>query len=318
MTKALTVTKTNDKLTELFDEIIGEVHLNQQSKKVLFGLVPNKPLHAGFDRLIFYLKTLVDLDYSCIFVLDDFDLPKTEEIELIIMYNKELIKNLGLTNVEFVRTSILRRKTEYLDCFQEVCKIFNLKNINKSTAQLNLKNPSVSELLHSVYQTTDTIFFSANAVFGDLGQRRIYMQTRGIFKKLKRESPTCFFVTLGKDTQNLPLNKSTSRSRISYHESSNSLKKKISSSLITTENIRTSFIEEILKFSVFPYTSSLEINNFNYASTQDICTAFKENQISEGQIKEAVILFLNSRFENLKNKMSKSLTSWIDTSKIEA
>lgn len=300
---------------------VTEYFLNKPLKKYssfLYGTVPLRPLHLGFDpalNLINYLTKKKKLNPKIILgdtfaFLDKNVSIFSEEYGNILNYYKFFFSTVGLNKSDFILHSDTFKKIKYWKLVASGSMFFGEREMIKSSLikRSNYKEVPLVTYMHPLLQSIDICFHKPSLVMGYSSQRRIYIMSKLILKKLNFKSDLGYiFLREYKDIEGNLLKDSTSETRISYHESETSLDRKISKISYNNKEI----IKDIYLQSIYPFLLK-EIQNVTSMSKKEFISFFEKITNKEfKKIKRLSVQLLNSRF-NRYRKVFRENPAWID------
>ncbi|MFH1511264.1 MAG: hypothetical protein ABIF10_06230 [Candidatus Woesearchaeota archaeon] len=299
-------------IQEISDEFINSTSLKTQKNPIsLWGTVPNAPAHMGIDKFIFFQRRLIQSQFEHIIILDDCEMLKDEFYSKKIEYYHHLFKISNIDTAKIVLTSNLRNKSGYLDDFKQLCKVAKLNNLRKALKD-SKSNPSLEFILNPIYQIVDALHLNIDLAFGAFAQRRVYMQARELCKRLERKVLACCFITLTKDINGDLLMNSTSKTRISLHETKKSLLNKINRIAIH-RSIKDTIAWDLFDYSILPYSKGISFDDRKISCAQEIEDLINNGKVLPEMVRQVLFVELSKRLELIEAQFPHTMISWIDT-----
>ncbi|WP_371316458.1 hypothetical protein [Heyndrickxia ginsengihumi] len=186
------------------------------------------------------------------------------------------------------------------------------------------ETPLNSDIIQPLMQSIDLIFTGANIAYGNTGQLRVYSLAKKLLPKLGYSKPVILISNLGHDIMSKDLNVSSSKTRISIHESKDSLTSKINK-MFAPKQISNNPLIELCKFSVWPWLKEGDIeiphrfSGVTYVSSfDDMCELYKRDEIGPKELKEFAIIQIWHCLNNYQKyfEVNPELVSWIKFDKI--
>lgn len=293
------------------------------NKRSLYGTVPLLPLHTGFDPLVRLQKQLLAEGFEHTIIISD-TVAEFENWKGISEKNKtkavayyvHMLKLLGLGNSNIVLASSFQKKEHYWDLVFRISETVTSRELMKASPQEERKsqNQSLKEPFHILFQIADIVSNNAGLVVGNVSQKRIYDVARKVLRKAGFVAPGELLVDLPKDILGNDLNQSSSATRISYHETEETLTEKIVQ--VSEEN--KDIIFDLFIHSVFTFTPQVKILEKRYSEKQ-----FRENwstlcQVDFEALKRDLVVALHKRFSLYQKHFeeNQAIVSWIDFDRV--
>ncbi|MEZ5440233.1 MAG: hypothetical protein R3F15_01980 [Lysobacterales bacterium] len=209
-----------------------------------WGVAPIAPVHLGFDSIIPALRGARRKGWPLTVLLADTHLclshgiSSEEARQRALYYRAYLERHCGIS-ATYVLGSDLHQRPVYMQAL-----IAAAANISVSRAKGSLPSRvsskagpaplAVSSLMYPVMQCLDGVVAGARVIIADQGQRKIYSLLSAMppldqsgNMKASRAAPRLFTVANGVDIEGKPLRDSSSKTRISIHETEGSLAEKV-------------------------------------------------------------------------------------------
>lgn len=288
---------------------------------IIYGLTPLLPMHLGFDPIIATLRYFKYKGFKIKIIFGDTYLRMEDKLKIgpkeyenVCNYYKYIFQKCGLENAEFVLHSDATANSTYWFQLANIANDMSLRNVYQSIPG-EYRNDSIplAKSLHTLMQTNDIEYFGATHVLGSLTQERIYYVSRDLLRKNDFDIPGVILISETQDLFGQLLKFSSSKSRLSYHEDSGSLKNKLGQlNSSHSDVIRSLFIN-----SVMPYEKSSVDGK---PLTIEVLNDFLEDE-SEKTFAKVISLLYNgliTRLEKLNKDFKKTpeLISWIDLDRV--
>lgn len=303
--------------------------LTNESIHSLWGISPNAPIHLGYDKLLLNQKKLLSAGFEHTIILADIHLKlaKQNDNDLTSIksqyyhaYFKDLI---GLDNVNYVFGSSFQFTEEYTKLLHNAFVQSNLSDVSKTVP--TFENNKISDLVQSLMQIVDLIYFKAQIAFGDSGQLRVYSLARKILPKIGFKKPIVLSAKLGHDLMGNELSQSTSKTRICIHESQSSIAKKIKKTYAPIQQVSDNPLIELCKYSVWPWIKEKPVSiNLRpegqaiISSFDELCDLYEKDIIGPQELKQFVTYHLWNRISTYQSyyQNKPELVEWINMNKI--
>ena len=313
------ISNTLQKLSQVIVLDDNRVSNNQS----LYGTVPLLPLHTGFDSIVKLQRQLLAEGFKHTIIISDTVAEfenwkgiKPEQRPLVISYYMHMLKLLGLGSANIVLASSFQRKEYYWDLVFKLSEVITSRELLKASPQdeRSLEKQTLKEPFHILFQIADIIAHNSSLVVGNVSQKRIYDVARKVLRKTGYQAPGELLVDLPKDILGNDLNSSRSATRISYHETQETLQKKIFA--IPNENKQLIF--DLFINSVYTYVPQVLISGNRYSEKQFIEQWPTIQEIDFAVLKNDLVAALWKRFGSYSEyfETNKKLIEWIDLDRV--
>jgi tyrosyl-tRNA synthetase len=243
-------------------------------------------------------------------------------------YESYLRFGVGL-DAEFVLGSKLQKSDEYIMLLYTTLNEVSVGSLREVTPQ-TLKSKTQKQTLSIVYlllQCLDAVVLDADLVFGVESQRKIYslLQTLdGAVRTSGFDVPVEeLYVNVPHDIKGNQLTESTSATRISIHDSIETIRDKVQRmyappSLQDDADTRPNALLEMYQWSIFPWTddpitftraqllSPIEVDSFEMLSS-----LYYSGDIHPNDCKSLLPELLFARFEVIRKSMGSGVSQWV-------
>lgn len=328
----------------------------------LWGVAPKSPLHIGYDRFFLKQIDLIRCGCDHTILLADLHVQLNDpeinvaDLSLRTAYYQEAMSAVfGLSKAKFVLGSSFQFNRDYisrlLSCLAEVRAIRAYKATPTTVTDpahlvswqskgqaatpkyeefpADIGDRSLANLAYPVLQALDVYHQKADIALGDFGQKQIYANI-GRDAKLRKylafddeqKPPVLLFLENGTDIQGKPLMQSRQRDRITFHETHETLERKVMSVVAAEYSVNGNPLLDICRYSVLPWIDgplnierqgrhSLEIHDF-----EQLAHFYRLGHIHPSDLKQSVIAPLWTRISEFGQHFAKDekrhLVSWID------
>lgn len=304
-------------ITHNLQEIVGEEELQEKSKHLPFNIYHGTAT-TGKPNLGYLVTALKIADFlkagaSVTFLFADMhaylDNKKTnwEQLDYRVKYYQiimsEIIKTAGadLTKIKFVKGSDFQLSSKYTLDMYKLSALVTTKDTQKAGAEVvkQTKNPAMSAILYPILQALDEEYLQADAQFGGMDQRKIFMFARENLPKIGYKKRIHL---LGKLLPGLgqtgKMSSSEPNSKIDFDDTDKQIKKKINKAYCVdgdSENVLMHICELIL----FPIKKNMLVErpqeyggNVNYETLESIKIDFENKRLSSIDLKQTVAKYL--------------------------
>ncbi len=324
--------------------------INSREARSLWGIVPTAPIHLGYDSLIVAQKRLLSLGLQHTVLLADYHAMLTHgysfvEISQRATYYENYLRHCCGLYATFVRGSSFQTTTHYVEALYSAMSALSVTKVKESLSKVSkgagADTTMVSAYLYGLMQCLDPSYLSADVVFAEQGQAKIYqllnafpgkiIAGREYFSQATKEvsvpKPLVFiYAPIGYDIKGQPLNQSRTLTRVSIHETQESLGKKIddmfaapAGQVLPTN--RANAILEFFKNSVFPWRSDpVEVADVSkrrrtYACFDDFQRDYEAGMLHPNDCKASLLAALWERLKIIQTAMGSCICDWVDISK---
>lgn len=298
-----------------------------------WGVGPASPLHFGYDRLILTIKKYSGVGFAPTILIADANTKashglSSESIELRSRYYKEYFENSCNLVAKYKLTSSVIGSSDYMNRLLDMSTRISLNKLLNALPKSAKKNSrdtiQVSSLYLLLMQCLDISVMSPDIVIADEGQKKIYDLICHLEdeRKLFDIDSKFVYVPNSVDIRGFPLHKSNAGSRLTIHETDDSLKQKIKSMYAPPGSQVLSPEKEnallyYFKYSVFPWIDDEIIvetmrGKRKYIYFHDLEEDYLKNLLHPGDLKNALYHYLKIRIRYIDKTMCSSTTMWLD------
>lgn len=322
-------------------------------KTCLWGIVPHAPLHFGYDKTILGLKALQHAGLNISVILADWHALlsyglSAEQAHLRANTYKHYLSDVCGLKARYILGSNFQLTENYSQLLMHASRVVTNAQIKKSLPvhvlkKLDKEGHYVSVSLFHMMQTVDPIHLSADYVYGDDGQQKVYKLGETMWKKLSeikgltisyepfsslsKSYPETIYISHGCDINGMSLKNSTSKTRISIHEKDEGLEEKVKKMFAPPASLGTkkqkNALLEYFKFSVFPWNDKPVIitdGKTQKSKTFQTYAAFEKaylsGEIHPSDCKIALFAALKIRIQKTQDIMAGSILSWVDLDRV--
>ena len=179
-------------------------------------------------------------------------------------------------------------------------------------------------VIYPIMQCIDVLYTKADVILAEHGQKKIYSLLKYLSPyfnhKIDKKGINFIYVKQSHDILGKPLNVSTSKTRISFHETEESLKQKIQKMYAPEKEIcqsgKVNALLETFKYSVFPWVSEVHIKSttktlVKYSKYKDFEKDYFSGIIHPNDVKNTLFYVLINRIKCAKEKLKNATTNWI-------
>lgn len=330
--------------------VLQELINTNNTVRSFWGIAPTAPLHLGYDSLILAQKELIRLGFTHTILLADYHAMLThgysfEEASKRAIYYENYFRHCCGLPITFVRGSSFQTRQDYIELLYSTLSIISVLDVKNSLSKVSKSsgtdNVKIASYIYGIMQCLDCYYLGANVVLAEWGQAKIYRMFdilqqedlndrsfNGVLKQsYKRESFVFTYIATGFDIKGQSLNQSHSQTRISIHETENSLKKKIDAMFAAPpEQIlpedRVNAILEYFKYSVFPWRSQpievldIDGNQRTYSLFDSFQSDYQLGILHPNDCKNSLFSALWERLSLIQASMGSCICDWIDFRKI--
>jgi tyrosyl-tRNA synthetase len=218
--------------------------------RVMLGVAPVPPLHLGYDRSLRLLAALRAQGAKIVVLIADlhaslaYGLSAAEGRRRKRYYYSYFEQLLG-SDVEFIDGSAFQTNQGYVEelfRWQRTATVSEMKGSmpRAVTQQNHIDGATVAPYTYTLMQVVDPVFLGCDLVLSDRGQAKIYDLGPRLSERLvgtpslsvlnggaAQPYPTQLYFELPRDLRGRAMNESTARTRISIHETPETLTEKI-------------------------------------------------------------------------------------------
>lgn len=310
-------------------------------KKTLWGVAPIAPLHIGYDSLILLQKVLMESGCSHTILLSDIHAMMSHglsfnDVNVRSNYYQYYLSNICGLNTIFIRGSYFQTRPGYVEDLYGLLAAITVSKIKDSFPVSRKGEPFFSyKVIYPIMQCLDCNHTDTRIVVAEEGQKKIYRLTEEIRKaqslriwisnRFSKEI-YFFYIPTSHDIMGNPLLVSSAKTRISIHETAESLSKKMRQMYAPPgkqpiNSGRVNALLEFFKYSVFPWTTESIRIKTNRGSVQhydhymDFERDYNEGLITPEDAKKTLYNELLTRINIIQDEFRKALTYWVDVEK---
>ena len=313
----------------------------------LWGVGPTAPIHFGYDVSVLAQKSLIEQGSDHTVLIADLHAMMTKGLSFVEArqrsgyYEAVLERCYGL-QCRYVRGSDFQLSNDYITWLLGLSSRIRLaKTINtfpRATEEgARTESASVSALLYPLMQCLDALFLRTDTVIADTGQRRIYdlLKTRSVLagetaglldhtgSDAKLVVPSDFqYHSLLVGTDGKPLAASKASTRITIHESPETLRQKIQKMYAppgdqAVTDGRHNALLAYLEFCAFPWIDSPVT-----IPTRDghiVCDSFgqmelhyRSGEMHPGDLKDFLFEVLLERIHRFRDELADAAYGWLN------
>jgi tyrosyl-tRNA synthetase len=339
-------------------ETVSAILFNQGRVPVSFwGVGAVAPIHLGYDELIVRQKKLVELGCRHIVLLADYHSVMShnlsfKEIGKRATYYEHYMRHACGLEAEFIRGSEFQTRVDYVE---PLLSLVNTSPINvvRRHMPLSLRKSVVSEkspvsgYLYVLMQCLDPFFLGADLIFAEKGQKKVYSLIENIdlqvpfsrsrfgrvalsFRLQSDPGPLpAVYAATGYDILGMPLLESTAATRITIHETRESLESKVKRMYAPPagqddKSGRPNVLLRTFKYSVFPWaTEPVRIRcedgvDREFGIYDTLKEAYDSKLLHPSMCKAALVECVWYRFEAIRSSFEQALLDWVDVRRIGA
>jgi len=298
----------------------------------LWGISPTAPIHLGLDPLIILQKAYAGRGVRHTVLLADYHAMMShgfpvEEVNRRSHYYETYLRHCCGLDAAYVQGSSHQTSSAYVEAlYTASCKL-PISSIKQSLARA-AKGPeadskALSLYLYGIMQCLDCCYLGADLVIAEQGQKKIYDLLKFVCRDGRWECPEFIYLPLACDIVGRPLNQSTAKTRISIHESRESLARKIHRMYAPPGDAGTppNPLLECFKHSVFPWRAgSIVVSNTSnrerrYGNYREFEQEYHRGLLHPNDCKAALEGYLWQRLERIDGRMGTEVRSWVELDK---
>lgn len=305
------------------EEVISNTPM-QEKKTFLFGTVPFRPLHIGFDPMINLIRFLIiNCSLEPIIIIGDTFAHTDKNANIstgpykkVIKYYEFFLCSAGVKRKNIILHSSSLAKPKYLNMLFEIAEHFRRREMIRTSPRkkINLSD-YLSTFMHPLLQIVDVNYHKPDLIVSFSSQRRIYVNLKNILRKTNSNSnPDFIYLRELLDLKGRSLSNSNSGTRISYHENEKSLRKKIGKISFKNRQI----LRDIYVISIYPFLPDKTFN-LTKLTVDNFLKKFPSISRHEFQeLKGFSVTLLKMRFDKYRKQFKKhpDWVSWINFDKI--
>ena len=229
---------------------------------------------------------------------------------------KGMLESIGvpLEKLKFVRGTEYQLSKEYTLDVYRLASLVTEHDARKAGAEVvkQVSHPLLSGLLYPGLQALDEHYLGCDAQFGGVDQRKIFTYAEKYLPALGYTKRAHLMNPMVPGLQGAKMSSSEEDSKIDLLDSAAAVKKKLKKAFCEPGNITENGILSFCKYVVIPVvlkgqpfiiTRPAEHGgDVQYASFEELQTAFAEEKIHPGDLKSAVEKYLNQLLEPIRKK----------------
>lgn len=228
------------------------LHRHAEPISALWGVSPIAPIHFGFDRTLRLLKQLDDRGWRLSVVIADYHSVLSHglqwpDVSNRSQYYQAYLRHCCGLNGDILLGSQFQTDPVYFEMLLRASSQTSLASVKNSLPSLPSRRaqgswPDLGAAIYQVMQCVDAAYLGANAIVADAGQRKTYqlMENFRSFSAISHHAwrrgprgtalvkqPKQLWIPTGIDLRSNALRDSTAATRVSIHETRESLDEKI-------------------------------------------------------------------------------------------
>merc|ERR1712226_1389779 len=229
---------------------------------------------------------------------------------------KAMLESLGvpLDKLKFVRGTDYQLSKEYTLDVYKLSSLVTEHDAKKAGAEVvkQVAHPLLSGLLYPGLQALDEEYLGCDAQFGGVDQRKIFTYAEQYLPKLGYAKRAHLMNPMVPGLQGTKMSSSDKDSKIDLLDSAGALKKKLKKAFCEPGNITDNGILSFCKYVIIPVALKGESftimrseehgGDVNYASYEELETAFAKEEIHPGGLKSAVERYMNDLLDPVRRK----------------
>lgn len=322
------------------------LHRHAEPISALWGVSPIAPIHFGFDRTLRLLKQLADRGWRLSIVIADYHSVLSHglqwpDVSNRSQYYQAYLRHCCGLNSDILLGSQFQADPVYFEMLLRASNQTSLASVKNSLPSLPSRRaqgswPDLGAAIYQVMQCVDAAYFGVNAIVADAGQRKTYqlMENFRGFSAISHHAwrrgprgagfvkqPKPLWVPTGIDLRSNALRESTSATRISIHETRESLDEKIQRMYAppASQPDATNKINALLwhfENSVFPWRSEPIIvesggRRNEYCRFEDFRAGYEAGKLHPMDCKHVLADALWLRIGSVQRVLAKVLVDWI-------
>lgn len=316
----------------------------------LWGVSPVAPIHLGYDSLIVAQKEMLRLGLRHTILLADYHAILShglslEDMSLRSSYYENYLRHCCGLSASFIRGSSFQTRPRYIERLYTSMSSVPVSRVKESLPNASkregFEGTMASAYFYGIMQCLDCCFLNARVVFAEHSQSKVYklleyfpgktLFDRDEFVQAHSKNidhtPSLFiYLPTGCDIKGYPLSLSTAQTRITIHETHESLSRKIRNMFAAPSGMslphdRANALLEYFKNSVFPWLSHpLQVEDTkqyirSYDSFESFLEDYQNGFLHPIQCKSAMLIALTERLMAIQLEMGSCLCDWVDTTK---
>ncbi len=303
--------------------------LAERSVKIYWGTAPTGRPHLGYFVPMMKIADFLEAGCEVTVLLADIhaylDNMKSswELLEYRVQYYEFIIKEIlnlvgvPIEKLKFIKGSTYQLNKDYQLDLLKISAMASLRDVQKAGAEVvkQVESPLMSSMLYPILQALDEQYLEADAQFGGVDQRKIFMFAREYLPKIGYKKRVHLLNTLipglGKSGK---MSSSEPNSKIDLDDSDETIKEKINKAFALDGEVEGNGLLAILKFILFRKFKSDNRTfvvereekwggNVEYSNYKDIEEDYKMQKLVAADLKPAVARELISLITPLRSKI---------------
>ncbi|MDE1828088.1 MAG: hypothetical protein KGH65_02940 [Candidatus Micrarchaeota archaeon] len=301
-----------------YNELINK--LDNRHIRSMWGVSVGKILHFGYDPIIVKQWSFLRANFDHTILIADLhtaiEEPKIENLEEKSRYTYTYFKDLcNMHGASISYGSSFQYHSEYTQLLYKLLSITPTKSLDK--IRIANKQGTIGSLVYPMMQIADSAYLKADITYGGQNQRATYMVGREILPKLGLPKPVVLLSPMSKDIMGKELVKSTTATRITIHDTDETLKQKIGK-MFAPQSIEDNPLLDSFRYSIIPWFKKINIDTiYGKISIKDynqLCEIFLKNETDPYKLKLSAYFYLSQRLNKIRRYFDKKsyLIDWID------
>jgi len=323
-------------ITKNLQEVVGEDQLKEilekRDLKIYWGTAPTGKPHLGYFVPMYKIADFLEAGCEVTILFADihayldnmkttWDLldKRTKFYEFII---KEMLTQIGvpISKLKFIKGRDFQLEEKYTLDVYKLSAMSTTKDTQKAGAEVvkQLENPKMSSLLYPILQSLDEVYLKADAQFGGVDQRKIFMFAREFLPKIGYEKRIHLMNPLVPGLgESGKMSSSEINSKIDFDDDDKTIKNKINKAYSVDGVVEGNGLLAMLKYVIFrriekekrklvvnrpeKYGGKLEFSDYD-----EVESAFASKKLSSIDLKQAVSEELISFISSIRNSLIKN------------
>ncbi|HDP73680.1 MAG TPA: tyrosine--tRNA ligase [Candidatus Woesearchaeota archaeon] len=299
-------------------EVVGEEELleilKKRSLKVYWGAATTGKPHVGYFVPMFKIADLLNAgsEVTILFAnlhayLDNMKTnwelleKRTEFYQLVI---KEMLKrvNVPLEKLKFIKGTDFQLQEKYTLDMYKIAALSTVKDTQKAGAEVvkQMENPKMSSLVYPILQALDEVYLGADAQFGGVDQRKIFMFAREFLPKVGHNKSIHLMNPMVPGLgQGGKMSSSDPNSKIDFEDSDKEIGRKINKAYSEDGVVEDNGLLAMAKFVIFKFLEEEKRNfqisrpekyggNVSYKSYEELEQDFRDRKLSSIDLKSGM------------------------------
>ncbi len=305
-------------ITQNLEEVVDKDKLyeilKQRNIRLYWGTAPTGRPHLGYMFPLAKIADFLKAEAEVIILFADlhafldnmktsFELLKyrTEYYEILI---KEILKiwNIPLDKLRFVMGSNFELNRNYILDMFKISALASVRDTKKAGSEVvkQIETPKMSSLIYPILQALDEEYLEADAEFGGIDQRKIFMFSREFMPKIGYKKRIYLMNQLIPGlTKSGKMSSSEPNSKIDFENSDKTIRKKINKAYCMDGVVENNALLLILKILIF---KKLKLDNkkfiinrpenyggrIEFSTYEEVEKAFASKELSSIDLKQGV------------------------------